>query len=85
MYDSDTNDRTEQTRLAWSRFGSVQADPYVWGTARLDGYAPPADRPTVAADADIPHEAARSEDAPGSVAQAWRTGVPLAGGPRIVG
>jgi mycothiol S-conjugate amidase len=66
VYDSDTDDRTGQTRLAWSTFGSAQADPYVWGIARLDGYVPPADRPTAAADADIPHEAARSEDAPGS-------------------
>ncbi|MEV4367675.1 sugar-binding protein [Nonomuraea sp. NPDC049637] len=31
VYDSDTGDRTGQTRLAWSPFGSAQADPYVWG------------------------------------------------------
>ncbi|NUP81478.1 MAG: hypothetical protein HOV96_28460 [Nonomuraea sp.] len=31
VYDSDTRDRTGQTRLAWSAFGSAQADPYVWG------------------------------------------------------
>jgi mycothiol S-conjugate amidase len=70
-------------RDSWSTFGSAQADPYAWGTARLDGYVPPAGRPT--ADADIPHEAARSEDVLASVAQARRTGVPLACGPRIVG
>ncbi|SCK48769.1 sugar-binding protein [Streptomyces sp. WMMB 322] len=82
VYDSDTQDKTGQTRLAWSPFGSAQADPYVWGTARLGGYTPPADRPTVPVDPEIPTEAARSEDSPASVAQARRTGVPLAGGPR---
>ncbi|NLU74331.1 hypothetical protein HCC61_16875 [Streptomyces sp. HNM0575] len=82
VYDSDTDDKTGQTRLAWSPFGSAQADPYVWGTARLEGYTPPADRPTDPADPEIPTEAARSEDSAASVAQARRTGVPLAGGPR---
>jgi mycothiol S-conjugate amidase len=81
VYDSDTQDKTGQSRLAWSPYGSAQADPYVWGTARLEGYSPPADRPTVPADPVIPTEAARSEDSPASVAQARRTGVPLAGGP----
>jgi mycothiol S-conjugate amidase len=82
VYDSDTQDKTGQSRLAWSPYGSAQADPYVWGTARLERYTPPADRPTVPADPVIPAEAARSEDSPASVAQARRTGVPLAGGPR---
>lgn len=82
VYDSDTQDKTGQTRLAWSPFGSAQADPYVWGTARLEGYTPPEDRPTVPAEPEIPTEAARSEDSPASVEQARRTGVPLGGGPR---
>jgi LmbE family N-acetylglucosaminyl deacetylase len=82
VYDSDTPDRTGQTRLAWSPFGSAQADPYVWGTARLEGYAPPPDRPTTPAEPTIPQQAARSEDSPPSLAQARRTGVPIAGGPR---
>ncbi|WP_367123555.1 sugar-binding protein [Streptomyces phytohabitans] len=82
VYDSDTDDKTGQTRLAWSPFGSAQADPYVWGTARLDGYTPPPDRPTTPAEPEIPHEAARSADSPASVAQSRRTGVPLAVGPR---
>ncbi|MGV9349964.1 sugar-binding protein [Streptomyces spiralis] len=46
VYDSDTDDRTGQTRLAWSSYGSAQADPYVWGTARLEDYTPPAGRPS---------------------------------------
>ncbi|WP_189039412.1 sugar-binding protein [Streptomyces daqingensis] len=82
VYDSDTKDKTGQTRLAWSPFGSAQADPYVWGTARLEGYTPPADRPTDPAEPEIPTEAARSEDSPASVEQSRRTGIPLAGGPR---
>ncbi|MCT2590755.1 PIG-L family deacetylase [Streptomyces sp. N2-109] len=82
VYDSDTEDKTGQTRLAWSPFGSAQADPYVWGNARLTGYTPPPDRPTTPAEPDIPQEAARSEDSPASVAQYHRTGVPLAVGPR---
>ncbi|MEV6106866.1 sugar-binding protein [Streptomyces sp. NPDC051940] len=82
LYDSDTEDKTGQTRLAWSPFGSAQADPYVWGTARLAGYTPPADRPTTPVEPRIPTDAARSEDSPAAVAQAQRTGVPLAVGPR---
>ncbi|WP_234386517.1 PIG-L family deacetylase [Streptomyces sp. ERV7] len=80
LYDSDTADRTGQTRLAWSPFGSAQADPYVWGTLRLPGYVPPPDHP--ARPARIPQEAARSTDSKASLEQARRTGVPLAGGPR---
>ncbi|WP_084654813.1 sugar-binding protein [Nocardia altamirensis] len=80
VYDSDTTDKTGRSRLAWSPFGSAQADPYVWGTATLAGYRPSAQQaesPPV-----IPQTAARSVDSPASLAQARRTGVPLAGAPR---
>ncbi|MCZ7416830.1 sugar-binding protein [Streptomyces sp. WMMC897] len=78
-YDSDTQDKTGQTRLAWSPFGSAQADPYVWGRAELEG----GDAPHVPTrEPRIPTEAARSINSPASVAQSQRTGVPLAGGPR---
>ncbi|MFE6776478.1 sugar-binding protein [Streptomyces sp. NPDC057702] len=80
VYDSDTADRTGQSRLAWSTYGSAQADPYVWGAARLAGYAPPVGRPP--GEPVIPLEAARSRDSLPSLRQALRTGVPLAGGPR---
>ncbi|WP_171165612.1 sugar-binding protein [Streptomyces sp. I05A-00742] len=80
LYDSDTQDRTGQSRLAWSTFGSAQADPYVWGTLELPGHVPPSGRPT--RPADLPLEAAKSEDSAASRAQSRRTGVPLAGGPR---
>ncbi|NLU67003.1 hypothetical protein HCC30_06930 [Streptomyces sp. HNM0574] len=79
VYDSDTDDKTGQTRLAWATFGSAQADPYVWGRTPLLGAAPPAVSPSPP---DIPLEAAKSIDSPASVKQSKRTGVPLAGGPR---
>jgi hypothetical protein len=31
IYDSDTQDLTGQTRLGWSTFGGVQAEPFRWG------------------------------------------------------
>lgn len=80
VYDSDTQDKTGQTRLAWSPYGSAQGDPYVWGRATLDGYTPPSAPP--AGTPVIPLEAAQSADSPASVAQSHRTGVPLAAGPR---
>ncbi|GKQ37915.1 hypothetical protein ALMP_44500 [Streptomyces sp. A012304] len=82
VYDSDTEDRTGQSRLAWSTFGSAQADPSVWGALRLPGHPPPPGRPIVPGPAVIPLEAADSHDSPASVAQSHRTGVPLAVGPR---
>ncbi|MEU3572233.1 sugar-binding protein [Kitasatospora sp. NPDC036755] len=81
VYDSDTTDKVGKSRLAWSPFGSAQADPYVWGTVRLPGYTPPPDGP--ASPPRIPTEAARSQDSPASVAQSERLGVPLAAGPRL--
>jgi LmbE family N-acetylglucosaminyl deacetylase len=79
LYDSDTPDKTGQTRLAWSPFGSAQADPYTWGAARLEDYDPPArDR----AEPVIPTEAATSAESFPSRLQSIRTGVPLGVGPR---
>ncbi|MGW7517949.1 PIG-L family deacetylase [Streptomyces sp. NPDC054796] len=83
LYDSDTQDKTGQTRLAWSPYGSAQADPYVWGGARLDGFTAPPERPQTPP--VIPLEAAQSKDSPASVVQSRRTGVPLAAGPRDPG
>ncbi|MFC5720980.1 sugar-binding protein [Streptomyces gamaensis] len=73
LYDSDSQDRTGRTRLAWSPYGSAQADPYVWGTLRLPGYVPPPGRPALAP--VIPQDAARSARSPASRDQAERTGV----------
>ncbi len=80
-YDSDTQDKTGQTRLGWSVWGGVQGDPYRWGQVSLDGYQPPADRSTTPADPVIPTEALASVNSPQSIAQAVRTNVALAGMP----
>jgi hypothetical protein len=81
VYDSDTQDKTGQTRIGWSTWGGVQGDPYRWGVATLPGYRPPPDRPTTPADPVIPDTALSSLDSPQSLEQAIRVHVPLAGGP----
>ncbi|MFB4274064.1 sugar-binding protein [Nonomuraea sp. MTCD27] len=81
VYDSDTQDKTGQTRIGWSTWGGVQGDPYRWGVASLPGYQPPPDRPTTPPDAVIPDTALSSLDSPQSLEQAVRVHVPLAGGP----
>ncbi|MEQ4721831.1 sugar-binding protein [Nonomuraea sp. B19D2] len=79
VYDSDTQDKTGQTRIGWSTWGGVQGDPYRWGVASLTGYRPPADRPVP--DPVIPDTGLSSLDSPQSLEQAVRVHVPLAGGP----
>ncbi len=80
VYDSDTQDKTGKSRIAWSPFGGVQGDPYRWGIAALPGYTPPPGMPTTPKDPVIPHTAAQSVDSPQSILQAATIGVPLAGG-----
>ena len=81
IYDSDTQDKTGQTRLGWSTWNGVQGDPYRWGRARLEGYAPPAERPAEPAAATLPLEPTRSVTSPQSILQAAADGLPLAGDP----
>jgi hypothetical protein len=81
VYDSDTTDKTGQTRIGWSTWGGVQGDPYRWGLAGLPGYTPPPDRPTTAPPPVMPKTAALSVNSPQSIIQAASTGVPLAAGP----
>ncbi|WP_037348311.1 sugar-binding protein [Sciscionella sediminilitoris] len=78
-YDSDTTDKTGQTRIGWSPFSGVQGDPYRWGHAELPGYQPPPDRPVQPSEPVIAKTAARSIDSPASIAQSARNGIPLAG------
>ena len=78
VYDSDTQDKTGQTRIGWSTWGGVQGDPYRWGVATLPGWTPPA-VPT--AEPIIPSVALLSVDSPQTIAQAVRNGVAVAGGP----
>ncbi|RJL24267.1 hypothetical protein D5H75_30855 [Bailinhaonella thermotolerans] len=78
VYDSDTEDKTSQSRLALSPHGSAQADPYLWRPLHLRHPAPwtPQGPPK------IPMEAARSTQSPPSMAQSRRTGVPPGAAPR---
>ncbi|HEY2172679.1 MAG TPA: sugar-binding protein [Mycobacteriales bacterium] len=79
VYDSDTQDKTGKSRIAWSPFGGVQGDPYRWGIASLPGYTPPPGTPTTPKDPVIPQTAALSIDSPQSILQAATVGLPLAG------
>jgi hypothetical protein len=81
VYDSDTTDKTGQTRIGWSTWGGVQGDPYRWGLATLPGYTPPPGRPTTAPPPVMPQTAALSVNSPQSIIQAASTHVPLAAGP----
>jgi LmbE family N-acetylglucosaminyl deacetylase len=84
IYDSDTQDKTGQTRLGWSTWGGVQGDPYRWGKASFDGYTPPPELPTDPIDPVIPSEVALSVNSPQSIMQAAADGVALAGGPQAI-
>jgi LmbE family N-acetylglucosaminyl deacetylase len=77
VYDSDTQDKTGQTRIGWSTWGGVQGDPYRWGLAHFEGYTPPAGRPTKPPTPVLPLTALSSLDSPQSIDQAARTGIPL--------
>ncbi|GAB47471.1 sugar-binding protein [Mobilicoccus pelagius] len=81
VYDSDTQDKTGQTRIGWSTWGGVQGDPYRWGVATLPGYTPPAGRATTPPAPVMPVTALRSVDSPPSLEQSVADDVPLAGGP----
>lgn len=81
VYDSDTQDKTGQTRIGWSTWGGVQGDPYRWGLVSLPGHTPPSGMPTTPPPPVMPTDATRSVNAPESIIQAVRTGVPLAAGP----
>ncbi len=79
VYDSDTQDKTGQTRLGWSTFGGVQGDPYRWGQVALDGAAPP---PVATSEPLLDFPALDSVESPQSIMQAVRTGVALSGLPQ---
>jgi pimeloyl-ACP methyl ester carboxylesterase len=84
IYDSDTQDKTGQTRLGWSTWGGVQGDPYRWGKASFEGYTPPPELPTDPTQPVIPSEVALSVNSPQSIMQAASDGVALAGGPQAI-
>ncbi|MGC7096105.1 sugar-binding protein [Amycolatopsis lurida] len=76
VYDSDTQDKTGQTRIGWSTWGGVQGDPYRWGRATVDGYTPPPDRPIEPPEPVLPLEVLASVDSPQTLEQSIRLGLP---------
>lgn len=80
-YDSDVQTFIGKTRTAWSPFGSQQSEPYRWGHAYLDGYLPPADRPTEPAAAIIPDTALMGVESPQTIYQSAVRGVTISGLP----
>lgn len=77
VYDSDTQDKTGQSRIGWSTFPGVQADPMRWGVLALPGLDP---KPSAPTDPIIPNTATKSVESPLSIIQSAADGVPLAGG-----
>jgi LmbE family N-acetylglucosaminyl deacetylase len=82
IYDSDTNNKTGQTRLGWSTWGGVQGDPYRWGHGNVEGYQPDSNLPTEPKEPIIPKDVAKSVHSPQSILQSSLNGVPLASGAR---
>ncbi|AXB42377.1 sugar-binding protein [Amycolatopsis albispora] len=76
VYDSDTQDKTGQTRIGWSTWGGVQGDPYRWGRATVAGYSPPPGRPVEPPEPVLPLEALASVDSPQTLEQSIRLGLP---------
>ncbi|MBV7504283.1 PIG-L family deacetylase [Bacillus sp. sid0103] len=79
VYDSDTKDKTGQTRLGWSTWGGVQGDPYRWGHGKLEDYQPDGKilQPT---EPFFPIDVTKSVLSPQSILQSSLNGVPLASG-----
>ncbi|MBO4209580.1 sugar-binding protein, partial [Micromonospora echinofusca] len=80
IYDSDTQDLSSQSRLGWSTFTGVRADPYRYGLATLPGYTPAARQPSTPV---FPDTAARSVHSPQTIAQSVVDGVAPAAVPRL--
>lgn len=78
-YDTDNQNFVGETRLAWSAFGSQQSEPYRWGHAYLEGYAPPADRSTEVSEPIIPNTALLGVESPQTVYQSAVSGNTIAG------
>ena len=80
VYDSDTQDLSSQSRLGWSTFTGVRADPYRYGLATLPGYQPAARQPSAPV---FPDTSARSVLSPQTIAQSAVDGVAPAAVPRL--
>ncbi|MDN4073878.1 sugar-binding protein [Fictibacillus terranigra] len=80
IYDSDTQDKTGQTRLGWSTWGGVQGDPYRWGHGIMEGFTPDKSIPDRTQEPQIPQDVAKSLLSPQSILQSAHNHVPLASG-----
>ena len=80
VYDSDTQDRTGQSRIGWSTFPGVQADPFRWGVLELPGLEA---QPSAPVEPRIPNTSARSVASPQSILQSAADGVGLGGFPSL--
>jgi LmbE family N-acetylglucosaminyl deacetylase len=80
VYDSDTQDRTGQSRIGWSTFPGVQADPFRWGVLELPGLEAGPEAPV---EPRIPDTSARSVESPASILQSAADGVGLGGAPAL--
>jgi len=67
------------TRLAWSTFGSVQSDPWLWGLATLPGYTPPAGRSSEPDRPNLSNPNLNGVDSPQTISQSAHDGVPISG------
>ncbi|MFC4149528.1 sugar-binding protein [Micromonospora mangrovi] len=72
VYDSDTQDLSSQSRLGWSTFTGVRADPYRYGLVTLPGLTPAARQPSAPV---FPATAARSVHSAQTIAQSAMDGV----------
>lgn len=64
--DSDTQDLSSQTRVGWSTWSGVRADPWRWGVAKLEGYQTQPSSPKAPI---MPDTAAMSVNSPQTVLQ----------------
>ncbi|WP_084470372.1 PIG-L family deacetylase [Jiangella gansuensis] len=74
--DSDTQDKSTQTRIGWSTWRGVRADPYRWAVVSLPDL--PA-QPATPVEPVLPDTAALSVDSPQSILQSAGDNVPLGG------
>ncbi|TDE11499.1 sugar-binding protein [Jiangella asiatica] len=74
--DSDTQDKSSQTRIGWSTWRGVRADPYRWAVVSLPELAT---SPSTPKEPVLPDTAAKSVDSPQSILQSAGDIVPLGG------
>ncbi|BCJ66576.1 sugar-binding protein [Polymorphospora rubra] len=78
--DSDTQDLTAQTRVGWSTWSGVRADPWRWGVATLDGLA---NQPSAPKAPIMPDTAAMSVNSPQTILQSSSDKVAPGGWPAL--